>query len=148
MKRIVVGVSAFLLAMALSAGTAWAFGMKDVIQMHEYGVPDSLIIIKIQHSGVQFHLNTKDLVKLQQLKISPDVVGAMLRTEHHDGSDGPVYVSPWYPYYGPPFVPGVSMGFHYYYGHPYYYRHSYIGGPAPIAPNPRFRVGVSGSFRS
>ena len=149
MKRILVVASAVALAMALSAGSAWAFGLKDVIRMHEYGVPDSLIIIKIQHSGVQFHLNTKDLVQLQQLKISPEVVGAMLKTEHHGGSaDTPVYVYPWSDPIGPPFYPGVGLGFHYYYGHPYYYRRAYIGPqPYPIAPGPRFRVGVSGTFR-
>src|SRR6185436_20835732 len=68
MKRILVGASAVALAIALSAGSAWAFGLKDVIRMHEYGIPDSLIIIKIQHSGVQFHLNTKALVQMHPVQ--------------------------------------------------------------------------------
>jgi hypothetical protein len=122
-KRISVFGAVALALLLVSVRGAWAFGVKDVVAMHQGGVADSLVIEKIRHSGVAFHLNSKDIQTLQREGVSDRVVVAMLRTEdRHDyrwygdypwwgprvvvGFDygfGPAYV-PWYgyrPYYGP-----------------------------------------------
>jgi hypothetical protein len=153
MKRIILGVSAVLVALVIAASPARAFGLNDVVRMHEYGVPDSLIVLKIQHSGVQFHLDSGDLHKLQKAGVSNEVVGAMLATENPHTADGavPVYVpvDPWYPF-GPPYYPRVTVGLGYrYYGHLHEFPRAYLG-PRPwhIAPGPRFKIGVSGSVHT
>jgi hypothetical protein len=138
MKRILGCAVAIALATAWSASGAWAFGVKDVVQMHADGVADSLILLKVQHSGKQFHLDAGDLRTLKNAGVSDDIVSAMLQTEdQYDGvvGYGPYYF-PHYPYYyGPVYYPRVVVGLRFgYYGYhrPYHvYPRAYYG--------PRFR---------
>lgn len=81
MKRIlIVAAAAFLLIQALP-NTASAFGVSDVVAMHKDGIPDSLIIAKIDHSDARFRLSARDFHTLKEAGVSNDVVGAMLETE-------------------------------------------------------------------
>jgi len=91
----VVALSLFVLVLVVPAAS-WAFGVKDVVAMSQYGISDSLIIAKIQHSDTQFDLDAKDLIAMKAAKVSDDVVVAMLRTEdanhagiEYDGRDWP-----------------------------------------------------------
>jgi len=123
MKRTSLLVAAAVLASLLAAGSAWAFGVKDVLQMHRDGISDSLILQKIQHSGKNFDLNANDMRRLKSAGISDDIVSAMLATEdrYHGG---------WYPGpYSYPYGPRVVVGLSYYgrYGWPY---HGFYG-PRP-----------------
>jgi hypothetical protein len=150
MKRLIIGAGEVLLGLMLWASAALAFGMNDVMKMHDYGVADSLIVLKIQHSGARFHLDPGDLAKLQKAGISNEVVGAMLATEKPEPpvEPAPVYaydpwysMDPWYPF-GPPFYPRVSVGWGYHYlGHPYFPRAFTGPRPFPVAPGPRYKVG-------
>ena len=126
MKRfLAAAVGAVLMTMATAHG-AWAFGIKDVLAMHESGLADSLIIKKIAYSGTSFDLDAKEISVLKTAGVSDAVISEMLETEARAG-EGP-YVAPYYPYYGPYPVP-----YYEYYG-PYYPRVSvglrfgYLGG--------------------
>jgi hypothetical protein len=119
MKRIILCVVAALVLSVLAVHGAWALGVKDVVAMHQAGIPDSLIVAKIRHSGTAFHLNSKDLVALHEAGVSDHVVAVMLRTEdRHDYDYGSYWpwgyprvlvgfdfaYDPWYgywPYHGP-----------------------------------------------
>ncbi len=118
MKRILLLAAMALALCAFTARGAWAFGVKDVVAMHQAGIADSLIVQKIRHSGAVFHLNSKDLVALHEAGVSDRVVAAMLRTE--DRND---YYRAYYPYYGPywgwPYAP-VWVGFDFVYGPRYF----------------------------
>ena len=124
MKRILGVVFGALLMMVTSHG-AWAFGVKDVIAMHERGVADSLVVQKIVYSGVRFHLDAKDIDALKKAGVSDAVISKMLKTEnrgHYAGSYWGSDWGPYYPYYGPYYGPYYP---HYYY-RPYYSR-VYVG---------------------
>jgi hypothetical protein len=120
--------------------------------MHRDGVADTLIILKIQHSGARFHLEAADLQRLQEAGVSPAVVGTMLATEDHGqaANDSGPYYYPIYPYYdpyGPTFYPRVFVGFDYY-AYPHYFTHGPHFGPRPFPiVGPRYRVGYSGPVR-
>ncbi len=134
MKRIPSTVAAVLVASMFLAGGAWAFGTKDVIQMHRDGIPDSLIIQKIEHSGKNFDLDARDMRDLRDAGVSDEIISAMLATEDQGRGDYgyPVYTYPYYyPYYHPYYYPrfSVGLGFNYCY-RPYgyyrpYYRYGY-----------------------
>jgi hypothetical protein len=102
MKRILVLAAAGLLLCLLVPHGAWAFGVKDVVAMSKEGIPDSLIIEKIRHSGARFDLDAKDLHILKEASVSNDVILAMLRTEDRGHARGYYdryrwpYDSPWY----------------------------------------------------
>lgn len=126
MKRILLIAAAGLLTLSLSVASAWAFGTKDVVAMHQSGFADSLIVQKIRYSGATFHLNTNDIAKLKGQGISDTVISAMLRTEarrsvvYYDPYWGPYwwYDGPHfapYSYYDGPYYPRVSVGFDYVY---------------------------------
>jgi len=111
MKRILLFTMIGSMLLLFSASGAWAFGVKDVARMTNDGIPDSLIILKIQNSGKTFHLNAKDMHALHRDGVSDEVISAMLRTEGRDRDEG---------YY--------DGG--YYYSHPYYsypYSRLYLG---------------------
>lgn len=137
MKRSSLYAIPVLLASLLLTSGAWAFGLKDVIQMNRDGIPDSLIIQKIEYSGKVFHLDADDFRRLKAAGVSDDVVSAMLVTEDRDdGFYGPPYYYPRRPYYRPyysPYYPRVVVGLGFgYYGHPYgYYPHGPHGGFSP-----------------
>jgi hypothetical protein len=134
MKRILIVVAAGLFLTLLSPHRALAFGTKDVVTMTKSGVPDSLIITKIQHSGATFHLNARDLAELAKAGVSNEVVGAMLRTEDQ-GNAGACYAcDPWWPY-DPSWRVGLDFGFYAPRYHPIY-----------VGPYPH-RVFVRGGFR-
>jgi hypothetical protein len=111
MKRIlIVAAAAFLLTQSLPR-TAWAFGVNDVVAMHRDGIPDSLIVAKIHHSGTTFQLNAKDLHALKDAGVSNDIVLAMLKTE--DGRRAGSY-------YGGPYASSWYLGLDFYPDGPYY----------------------------
>ena len=142
LKRILIpGVAALLLTLFL-APHASAFGVGDVIQMHQDGISDDLILEKIQHSGKVFHLDAGDMRDLKKAGVPDSVITAMLRTEDRDEGDdtdhsttyvgvgvgwggwcgpwyGPIY-DPWWP--RPVRIYGGWGGRHYgYVGHHTYY---------------------------
>jgi hypothetical protein len=113
MKRILAVVTAmFLLAFLTSMAPrgALAFGVKDVIAMSQYGIPDSLIIEKIRHSDTQFGLNARDLLELRAARVSDDVVVAMLRTEDRTRAD--IYYDGRYWPYDPQWYVGLNLGWY------------------------------------
>lgn len=114
MKRIVLLGAVGLIALLSLPHTASAFGWKDVIQMHHDGVPDSLIIQKIEHSGKSFSLSPKQIHALMEADVSDGVISAMLQTEDRGGYD----YDGSYRYYHPRAYAGFA--FHYYDGWPYY----------------------------
>ena len=117
MKPFIFVVLAALVALNLVvlAPPAWAFGPNDVARMVEDGIPNSLIIQKIQHSGVRFHLDAKDIRNLRADGVPDEVISAMLATE--DERDGDAYApdytcAPVYPYYAyHPYYPRVAFSF-------------------------------------
>ena len=147
MKRIVIFAAVAFVLLVSSVRGAWAFGVKDVLAMHQDGIADSLIIEKIHHSGATFHLGSKDLVALHRAGVSDEVVGAMLRSEdRHDWGYGyapyPYYYGPYDPYWGWPYYSPFVVGFDFRYGpsfrHGYGYRPFYGG---------RFGGGFGRGFR-
>ena len=143
MKRIlIVAAAAFLLTQSLPR-TAWAFGVNDVVAMHRDGVPDSLIVAKIRHSGTTFQLNAKDFHALKEAGVSNDIVLAMLKTEDSRRGGG---------YYDGPYASSWYLGLGYYPYGPYYrgylpYNHAYapyyvrrgFGYRGPGFPGRRYR---------
>jgi hypothetical protein len=130
MKRIVLFAAAFLFASLFVAGGAWAFGVKDVIRMHQDGIADSLILQKIEHSGKNFHLDADDMRDLKRAEVSDEIISAMLATEDqdNDGYGYPHYYYPYYPnYYYPRVTVGLGFGYYGFHGHyrPYYHRGYY-----------------------
>lgn len=115
MKPFIFVVLTALVALVVLAPSAWAFGPNDVARMVEDGVPNSLIIQKIRHSGVRFHLDARDIRNLRADGVPDEVISAMLATEDERYGDdyAPDYgYAPVYPYYA----------YHPYYYHPYYPR--------------------------
>jgi hypothetical protein len=125
MKRISLLVVTSLVLVLFSASVASAFGVKDVLKMNRDGIPDSLIILKIENSGKTFHLNADDMRALHDEGVSDEVISAMLRTEGRDREYGyGDYYYPYsYPYAGYPYYsyPRAFLGFGYrHYYSPYY----------------------------
>jgi hypothetical protein len=136
MKRILLFTMIGSMLLLFSAPGAWAFGVKDVVKMTDDGIPDSLIILKIQNSGKTFHLNGKDMHELHKDGVSDEVISAMLRTEGRDREEG--YYDGYYdhagyyyyPYYSYPYS-RVYLGFGYgsgRYHSPYYGGYRRYGG--------------------
>ncbi len=120
MKRILMVAAAGLLMSCLIAPSAWAFGLKDVMTMSRDGVPDSLIVARVQHSGTTFHLDAKDFQKLRAAGVSNKVIMAMVRTEDaHRAVVVPydAWADPWL-FYRSPWYAGFDFGW---YGPPYWY---------------------------
>jgi hypothetical protein len=134
MKRILLLLLAGLLAFLVSAPAASAFGLKDVLQMHQDGIADSLIVQKIEYSGKTFHLDADDMRALKEAGVSDEVVSAMLRTEARGDGEDYYDDSYGYGYYSYPHTRlylGFGLGGYYPYGwhhgaywypryHPYY----------------------------
>ena len=125
MKRILL-LTVFGIALLLSSASgAWAFGVKDVLKMNGAGIPDSLIILKIENSGKVFHLSGDDIKKLHDADVSNEVIAAMLRTEGERDDDYGYYGRPYYyyhpyPYYSYPYSRlYIGFGGRGYYGHRY-----------------------------
>ncbi len=123
MKRISLLAVTGLVLFLFSASVASAFGVKDVLKMNRDGIPDSLMILKIENSGKAFHLSADDLHALHEAGVSDEVVSAMLRTEGRDRDYGygDTYYYPYaHPYYSYPYG-RVFLGFGYrHYYSPYY----------------------------
>jgi hypothetical protein len=154
MKRLPITAAAVLVASLLLASGARAFGTKDVIQMHRDGIADSLIIQKIEHSGKNFDLDSRDIRGLKDAGVSDEIVSAMLATEDRDDyryGDG-YHVYP-YPYYYPRAYLGWGWGYYGRYGYyrhysPYTYRYyspQPIGSFAPLRHG--FRRGIAPTMR-
>ena len=144
------------LASMLVATSAWAFGVKDVITMHQAGVADSLITQKIMYSRTTFHLDGADIRALKQAGVTDAVISEMLRTEGVAAPDATSDVV-WgpdvcLPYYGPyslgyystywgwgPVVPELWVGFDAgrFHGRPGFIGRREVGG----------HVGFAGHFR-
>jgi tetratricopeptide (TPR) repeat protein len=90
--------SAYLFALSLSAAGLVAVGTapiataqtsvkpkkltkEDVVKMVQAGIPDSVIISKIQNSGSVFHLEVADMIAMKKQKVSDKVLEAMVNTE-------------------------------------------------------------------
>jgi hypothetical protein len=137
MKRRSLFVAALVLAMTLSPAGVRAFGVHDVIKLHQEQVSDSLIALAIQHSGKVIHVTSSDFRQLKQAGVSDEVMSALLRTEQvgfqsaasRHYAVAPVYVH--YPYDPLPWQhSSFAFGFTYGYGgypwpafRPYVVRH-------------------------
>lgn len=136
MKRILWIAAALTLWIAGSAMTprsAWAFGVKDVIAMHQSDIPDSLIEAKIAHSATRFDLDVKDLRALKRAGVSDEVISAMLRTE--DRGQGAVYYGGRYWPYAPEWSVGLGFGFD-----PWFYGYHGFSGYRPYRGFVRYRA--------
>jgi len=133
MKRILLLTVIGFTLLLFAAPGAWAFGVKDVIKMNNAGIPDSLIVLKIQNSGKTFHLDGEDIQKLHDAEVSDEVIAAMLRTEGRDRYDDYGYIDGAYyrpySYYYP--YSRFSLGFGYYGGYGGRYSHRYGGYYSP-----------------
>jgi hypothetical protein len=137
MKRILLFAAALVLSSVLGVYGAWAFGTKDVVQMHRDGVADSLVIQKIRHSGKNFHLDAKDMRELKREGVPDEIVSAMLATEDQGDATygyGPYYYPRYgYPYYTP-YYPRVVVGLGFSnYGYHSRYGYGYYGGGYPYS---------------
>jgi len=126
MKRILL--LSVLGALMLFSAPAWAFGVKDVVKMCDAGVPDSLIVMKIENSGKTFRLSADDITQLHNSNVSNEVISAMIQTEGRDRDDdyyGGYYYHPSPYYYDYPYSSRLYLGFGYRYGGPRYYSSYY-----------------------
>lgn len=132
MKRILL--FSVLGALMLFSAPAWAFGVKDVVKMSAAGVPDSLIVMKIENSGKTFKLSADDIAELRHSNVSDEVISAMLQTEGRDRDDdyyGGYYYHPYPYYYDYPYSSRLYLGFGYRYGGRHYYSPYYNRGYYP-----------------
>ena len=136
MKRVLF-VATLVLLMVLSPAGVRAFGVRDVIKLHQQQVSDSLIVLAIQNSRQVVHVTSDDFRRLKQAGVSDEVMSAMLRSEqvgfqknaanHQSGVNE--YGWATYPY-GPCPYPTSSLSFAFSYGYggymwpyrPYFYR--------------------------
>ena len=81
MKHIFASATAALLITLVVAPGARALDLQDVLQMHRDGIPDSLILEKVEHGTRVFHLEAADLREMKEAGVSDRVISAMLRTE-------------------------------------------------------------------
>ena len=81
MKRRTLIAVALFLATSLSPAGARAFGVHDVIKLHQQQVSDSLIVLAIQNSHRVIHVTSDDFRQLKKAGVSDQVMSAMLRTE-------------------------------------------------------------------
>lgn len=128
-RRTLIAVALFLVTLLSPAG-ARAFGVHDVIKLHQQQVSDSLIVLAIHNSHQVIHVSSDDFRTLKQAGVSDQVMSALLRTEqvgfqknaanHQAGVNQ--YGWSVDPYPGPWAYPhsGVSFAFSYGYGWPYY----------------------------
>ena len=136
-RRTLIAVALFLATMMSPAGVR-AFGVHDVIKLHQQQVSDSLIVLAIQNSHQVIHVTSDDFRHLKQAGVSDEVMSAMLRTEQVGFQKNAANHQAGVNEYGwatDPYGPGpypsssVSLAFSYgyggylwpYYG-PYYYR--------------------------
>lgn len=75
-KRILLAV----LLTLLFSSSASALTVEDVIYLSSAGVEDSIIIAKIEASGVAFHLTTEEIVMLWEAGVSATVIEYMIGT--------------------------------------------------------------------
>jgi hypothetical protein len=154
MKRISIALAAGLLLAVLAPRTAWSFAMKDVMTMTKDGIPDSLIVAKIQSSKATFELSADDLHVLKQAGVSNDVIAVMLRTENTEKkSSAPNYYGNGsgadddYGYYDPDswwvYDPQWELGFDFGFYAPYYrvYGPHFVGPRFPARGFGQFHVG-------
>jgi len=137
-RRTLFAVALFLATLLSPAGVR-AFGVHDVIKLHQEQVSDSLIVLAIHNSHQVIHVSSDDFRNLKQAGVSDQVMSALLRTEqvgfqknaanHQAGVNEYGWsVDPYPAPYGYPHS-GVSLSLSYgyggylwpYYG-PYYYR--------------------------
>lgn len=64
----------------LFSSSASALTVDDVIYLSSAGVEDSIILAKIDASGVVFDLSTQEIVELWNADVSPDVIEYMIST--------------------------------------------------------------------
>jgi hypothetical protein len=146
MRRMFLIGAVGLLVSFIPVHGAWAFGLKDVVRMHQDGIEDSLIIEKIDHSGKNFDLDARDMRELKQAGVSDEVISAMLQTEDREDESDSYYYDGYYAhprvsvglgfgsYFGPywPYYGGYGRYGHYrYHGYyaPRYYGYHYYGRP-------------------
>lgn len=137
MNRFLLSAAAGFFAFFVLVPSASALGWKDVLQMHEAGIADSLILQKIEYSGTTFRLNADEMEALKGAGVSDPVISAMLRTEARDEDEDIGYYDRYddYPYYytHPRVYVGFGLGYHrlypWYYDRYWYPRYGRLGRP-------------------
>jgi len=81
MKKLTFLAFIALLLLAVSTSSAKTFNWKDVRDMSEAGVPDDIIIQKINATDLVFELNGDEIIDLWEAGVSEKVITAMLKTE-------------------------------------------------------------------
>lgn len=89
MKKLTVLTFLALLLVGASASSARAssFSWKDVRDMSEAGVPDDIIIQKINATDLVFELKADQIIDLWEAGVSQKVITAMLKTESPDDEE-------------------------------------------------------------
>jgi len=77
----------FLVAQA--PGKPKAVSKEEIIKMSKAGIPDSVIIAKIQKSSSVFKLEVSDIIALKKAGVSDKVIEAMVNTEMNEGRSTP-----------------------------------------------------------
>jgi len=82
MKKLTfLAITAILLVVGASTSSAKTFNWKDVRDMSEAGVPDDIIIQKINATDLVFELKADEIIDLWEAGVSEKVIQAMLQTE-------------------------------------------------------------------
>ena len=66
---------------AQAPGKPKPISTEDVVKMSKAGIPESVIISKIERSGTVFHLEVSDILALKKAGVSDKVIEAMVNTE-------------------------------------------------------------------
>src|SRR5262249_30278407 len=81
MKKLTFLAFIALLLVGASTSSAKTFNWKDVREMSEAGVPDDIIIQKINATDLVFELKADEIIDLWEAGVSEKVITAMLKTE-------------------------------------------------------------------
>ena len=122
-RRTLFAVAVFLATLLSPAGVR-AFGVHDVIKLHQQQVSDSLIVLAIHNSHQVIHVSSDDFRNLKQAGVSDQVMSALLRTEQvgfQKNAENHAGVNPYgwayYPYGPYPYArSSFAFGFTYGYG--------------------------------
>ena len=74
---------------AQAPGKPKAISKEEIIKMSKAGIPDSVIIGKIQKSSSVFKLEVSDIIALKKGGVSDKVIEAMVNTEMGEGRATP-----------------------------------------------------------
>lgn len=87
--------------------------LEDVVNLSRNGTSDDIIVRQIHNTGSTYHLNSEQIIWLQNNGVRDGVIRAMQQTEHrpvrHVYTQAPVYVVPAPPPPPPPIGFGVMI---------------------------------------